>query len=105
MPHKILSPPPPPWAVAAIHSTPNISTFATSNAVVTGAGPAKTPDKLRLTAAMENFRFVPQLWQRVALIPTREPQEGQSFGRGCWLLAPKKPCSVAFQRSSRYCHS
>src|ERR1700730_8460445 len=100
----MLSPPPRPWAVAAIHSTPNIIRFATSNAVVTGAGPAKTPDKLRLTAAMENFRLVPQLWQRVALMPTREPQEGQSVGLGSWLPPPKKPCSVAFHRSSRYCH-
>src|ERR1700738_3876361 len=99
----MLSPPPRPWAVAAIHSTPNIIRFATSSAVVTGAGPAKTPDRLRLTAAMENLRLVPQLWQRVALIPTSEPQFGQSLGRGCWLpLPPKNPCTPAFQRFSRY---
>src|ERR1700704_2785959 len=68
----------------AIHSTPNIIRLATSRAVVTGAGPEKTPARLRFTAAMENFRLVPQLWHRVALIPTREPQFGQSWGRGCW---------------------
>src|SRR6266436_7664478 len=98
----MLSPPPPPCAASAIHSTPNINRFETSSAVVTGAGPEKTPDKLRLTAAIENLRFVPQLWQRVALIPTSEPQEGQIFGRGCLLPPPRKLCSVAFQRSSRY---
>src|ERR1700687_2438701 len=103
-PHKMLSPPPPPCAARAIHSTPNIKRFETSSAVVTGAGPEKTPDRLRFTAAMENLKLVPHWWQRVALMPTNEPQEGQSLGRGCWLPPPKKPCSAAFQRSSRYCH-
>src|SRR5258707_5744074 len=100
----MLSPPPPPCAASAIHSTPNIKRFETSRAVVIGAGPAKTPERLRLTAAMENLRLVPQLWQRVALIPTSEPQEGQILGRGCWLPPQTKPCSAALQRSSRYCH-
>src|SRR5689334_2660742 len=103
MPPKMLRPPPP-SAVLAIHSMPNIIRFATSRAVVTGAGPEKTPERLRLIAAMENFRFVPQLWQRVALIPTSEPQLGQICGRGCCLLLPKKRRAEAFQRSKRYCH-
>src|SRR5438270_12938568 len=100
----MLRPLPRPCAATAIHSTPNISKFATRSAVVTGEGPEKTPDKLRFTAAMENLRLVPQLWQRVALIPTNEPQFGQSLGRGCWLPPPNMFCRAAFQRSSRYCH-
>src|SRR5260221_7032721 len=101
MPHKMLSPPPPPWAAAAIHSTPNINRLATSSAVVTGAGPAKTPHRLRLTAAMENLRVVPQLWQRVELLPISQLQFGQSLVRGCWLPPPKNPFRPAFQRLSR----
>src|SRR5258707_6307071 len=101
----MLRPPPLPWAAVAIHSTPNIIRLATSRAVVTGAGPEKTPDRLRFTAAMENFKLVPQLWQRVAVIPTREPQLGHSWGRGCWLPPPPNIfCHIGFQRSSRYCH-
>src|ERR1700704_6760526 len=99
----MLRPPPLPWAAVAIHSTPNIMRLATRSAVVTGAGPEKTPDRLRFTAAMENFRLVPQLWQRVAFIPTSEPQFGQSWGRGCWLPPPPNIfCSAAFSGPGRY---
>jgi len=59
--------------------------LATSNAVVTGAGPEKNSGQAAIYRGHGNFTLVPQLWQRVALIPTSEPQFGQSWGAvaGC----------------------
>src|SRR4051812_35592802 len=96
--------PPPPSAVVASQLTPNIKILATRRAVVTGAGPLKIPERLRLAAASENVRLVPHWWQRLALMPTSDPQAGQSLGRGGWFSPPKKPRAAFFHFSMRHCH-
>src|SRR5690348_5683225 len=42
----------------------------------------------RLTAASENLRLAPHMWQRVALAPTSVPHAGHSVGRPFSFLAP-----------------
>src|SRR5262249_15572176 len=105
IPHKIFSPPPPPLLETAIQLIPSMRMLAMSSAVVTGASVSpRIPESFLLRAARENVRLVPQLWHRVALIPTREPHAGQSLGRGCWLPPAKSPRTAFFHLSIRHCH-
>ena len=69
--------------VEAIQATANMRMFATKRAVVAGASLSpKRPESFLLTAAREKVRLAPHSWQRLAWMPTREPQAGQSLGRG-----------------------
>src|SRR2546423_15425494 len=101
---RIDNPPPRPSALSARKLTPNMKRFATRRAVVTGAGPEKIPERLRLAAASEKLRLVPHSWHRVALMPTREPHAGHSLGRGGWPPPPKNPRAAFFHLSMRHCH-
>jgi hypothetical protein len=78
--------------------------FATSSAEVTGVSLSpNTPDSFLLNATSENRKLVPHSWQRVALIPTKAPQAGQIFGRGC-CSPPNNPRRALFHFSTRICH-
>lgn len=54
----------------------------------------------RLAAAIEKVMLVPHWWQRFAVEPTRVPQAGQSFGRGCFSSERKMAANCSRHLSS-----